>query len=192
MNYTETRTLDSRPEFVQNSTKDIIVDNIVVDLDNNSTTEIVVNRDQFTKTTTEDFKNIQKVDVEKTINKELDKLHCIKTNELNIPLTKVKVKNNHPTIFNTNQLNNIVEHPDHYGAGNGGLQCIEAMLQTFGKQATLDFCKLNAFKYIWRSDHKTKEVQDMEKAKRYLEYWHVLNKLEGETDDGSFHNYLNS
>ena len=94
-------------------------------------------------------------------------------------------------IFNTQNLN-VVEHPNHYGAGNGGLQCIEAMLQTFGKDATMAFCKLNAFKYIWRSDHKEKEVQDMEKAKRYLEYWHVLNKLESDTDDGSFHKYLNS
>lgn len=93
-------------------------------------------------------------------------------------------------IFNTDNLN-VVEHPNHYGAGNGGLQCIEAMLQTFGKNATMDFCKLNAFKYIWRSDHKDKEVQDMEKAKRYLEYWHVLAKLCGNSDDGSFHAYLN-
>lgn len=94
-------------------------------------------------------------------------------------------------MFNTQNLN-VVEHPDHYGAGNGGLQCIEAMLQTFGKEATMAFCKLNSFKYIWRSDHKEKEVQDMEKAKRYLEYWYVLNKLESDTDDGSFHEYLNS
>lgn len=66
------------------------------------------------------------------------------------------------------------------------------MLQTFGKDATMTFCKLNAFKYIWRSDHKEKESQDMGKAKRYLEYWHVLNKLETDIDDGSFHEYLNS
>lgn len=94
-------------------------------------------------------------------------------------------------IFSTENLN-VVEHPNHYGAGNGGLQCIEAMLQTFGKDATMAFCKLNAFKYIWRSDHKEKEVQDMEKAKRYLEYWHVLNKINANGDDGSFHEYLNS
>lgn len=97
----------------------------------------------------------------------------------------------HNTLFNTDNLD-IVEHPNHYGAGKDGLQCIEAMLQTFGKQATMDFCKLNSFKYIWRSDHKEKETQDMEKAKRYLEYWHVLNNLSGDSDDGSFHDYLNS
>ena len=105
-------------------------------------------------------------------------------------LAQISHKKEANPIFNTDNLN-VVEHPNHYGAGNGGLQCIEAMLQTFGKNATMDFCKLNAFKYIWRSDHKDKEVQDMEKAKRYLEYWHVLAKLSGNSDDGSFHAYLN-
>lgn len=105
-------------------------------------------------------------------------------------LSQISHKKEANPIFNTDNLN-VVEHPNHYGAGNGGLQCIEAMLQTFGKNATMDFCKLNAFKYIWRSDHKDKEVQDMEKAKRYLEYWHVLAKLSGNSDDGSFHAYLN-
>ena len=94
------------------------------------------------------------------------------------------------SIFNTDNLE-IVQHPNHYGAGNGGLQCIEAILQTFGKDATMAFCKLNAFKYIWRATYKGKETQDMEKAKRYLEYWHVLNKLKDDKDDGSFHDYLN-
>ena len=95
------------------------------------------------------------------------------------------------SIFNTDNLE-IVQHPNHYGAGNGGLQCIEAMLQTFGKEATMAFCKLNSFKYIWRATYKGKETQDMEKAKRYLEYWHVLNKLSGDKDDGTFHDYLNN
>lgn len=120
-----------------------------------------------------------------------DKLYPLKPNKIvfkeQMQLSHKKEAN---PIFNTDNLN-VVEHPNHYGAGNGGLQCIEAMLQTFGKNATMDFCKLNAFKYIWRSDHKDKEVQDMEKAKRYLEYWHVLAKLCGNSDDGSFHAYLN-
>ncbi len=93
------------------------------------------------------------------------------------------------TIFNTQNLD-MVQHPNHYGAGNG-LQCIEAMLQTFGKYTLMSFCKLNAFKYIWRSDHKGKESQDLEKAQRYLEYWQILNKLKDNKDDGSFHEYLN-
>ena len=104
---------------------------------------------------------------------------------------KVQKKDSEKSIFNTDNLD-IVQHPNHYGAGNGGLQCIEAMLQTFGKEATMAFCKLNSFKYIWRATYKGKEKQDMEKAQRYLEYWHVLNKLKNDKDDGTFHDYLNS
>ena len=110
------------------------------------------------------------------------------TDLANEPLDIQKIKKEQNKIFNTNNL--IVEHPGHYGA-NDGYQCIEAMLQTFGKDATKIFCKLNAFKYLWRSDHKDKEQQDIEKAYRYLEYWNVLNKLPGNTDDGSFHEFLN-
>ena len=147
----------------------------------------------YTETRTEvpvfDEKNVTStMDVQAHKNEQpirIEKLEIEETPEL----PKSHKKGN--CIFNTQNLN-VVEHPDHYGAGNGGLQCIEAMLQTFGKEATMAFCKLNSFKYIWRSDHKEKEVQDMEKAKRYLEYWHVLNKLESDTDDGSFHEYLNS
>ena len=119
----------------------------------------------------------------------IEKLELDETPECIKPAKTYLKKGNF--IFNTQNLN-VVEHPNHYGAGNGGIQCIEAMLQTFGKDATMTFCKLNAFKYIWRSDHKEKESQDMGKAKRYLEYWHVLNKLETDIDDGSFHEYLNS
>ena len=109
----------------------------------------------------------------------------VKISELN---EQNKKRNNE--IFNTNNLD-IVQYPNHYGAGKDGLQCIEAMLQTFGKDATMAFCKLNSFKYIWRATYKGKEKQDMEKAQRYLEYWHVLNDINGDKDDGSFHTYLN-
>ena len=102
---------------------------------------------------------------------------------------QMKHKKDNP-LFNTNNLN-VVQHPNHYGDGDDGLQCIEAMLQVFGKNSTMDFCKLNSFKYIWRAKNKGKETEDMEKAKRYLEYWHVLNNLKDDKDDGSFHDYLN-
>lgn len=132
--------------------------------------------------------------VDKSFNVHINENKCqvLKTNKIVFnEQTDLSCKKEENSIFNTDNLN-IVEHPNHYGAGNGRLQCIEAMLQTFGKTATMDFCKLNAFKYIWRSDHKDKEIQDMEKAKRYLEYWHVLVNIKGNSDDGSFHDYLNN
>ena len=42
------------------------------------------------------------------------------------------------------------------------------MTSAFGIVATQDFCKLNAFKYIWRSELKGNENQDIKKAIWYL------------------------
>ena len=45
-----------------------------------------------------------------------------------------------------------VNHPKHY-EGSTSLECIEAMELAFGRQAVTDFCKCNAFKYVWRYKH---------------------------------------
>lgn len=57
-------------------------------------------------------------------------------------------------------------NPDHY-KNSTSLECIEAMLLVFGKHAVIDFCKCNAWKYIWRWKHKN-GVEDLEKAKWYI------------------------
>lgn len=64
-------------------------------------------------------------------------------------------------------MNKNVEHPTHYKVNN--LECIDAMEELFGKEQTQDFCLLNAFKYIWRCENKENKVQDIEKAKWYLQ-----------------------
>lgn len=59
-----------------------------------------------------------------------------------------------------------VEHPAHYL--NNGLECIDAMAATQGKEAVMDFCLCNAFKYLWR--HKSKNgIEDIKKAKWYID-----------------------
>ena len=61
-----------------------------------------------------------------------------------------------------------VNHPQRYN--NGNIECIDAMVDVFGQQATNDFAVLNAFKYIWR--HKQKNgKQDIDKALWYLNYY---------------------
>ena len=57
-------------------------------------------------------------------------------------------------------------NPDHY-KNSTSLECIEAMELVFGKQAVIDFCKCNAWKYIWRWKHKN-GFEDLEKAKWYI------------------------
>lgn len=59
-----------------------------------------------------------------------------------------------------------VDHPSHYNQGS--IECIDAMKSAYGLSDTLAFCKLNAFKYIWRCEEKGKEKEDLEKAVWYL------------------------
>lgn len=60
-----------------------------------------------------------------------------------------------------------VNHPSHYNQGN--IECIDAMIAAFGKEAVENFCLLNAFKYVWRSRNKN-GTEDIDKAIWYLTY----------------------
>ena len=70
-----------------------------------------------------------------------------------------------------------VNHPSHYNQGK--YECIDVMVETFGREATQNFCLLNAFKYIWRTGEKN-GVEDVKKARWYLDKY---LELEGETDE---------
>ena len=60
-----------------------------------------------------------------------------------------------------------VNHPEHY---QGSIECIDAMLSAFGTEDTVAFCKINAFKYLWRAGKKDGNSieQDMKKAQWYI------------------------
>lgn len=58
-----------------------------------------------------------------------------------------------------------VNHPSHYN--QGGIECIDAMVSAFGKEAVGNFCICNAFKYVWRAKQKNGE-EDLDKAIWYL------------------------
>lgn len=59
-----------------------------------------------------------------------------------------------------------VNHPAHY-ADSCSLECIQVMELTFGKNAVINFCMCNAFKYLWRYKNKNGE-EDLKKAEWYL------------------------
>ena len=61
----------------------------------------------------------------------------------------------------------MVNHPQHYS--QGAVECIDAMLSAFGNEAVRDFCKVNAFKYLWRLGYKDEEEQEIGKIKWYLD-----------------------
>ena len=70
-----------------------------------------------------------------------------------------------------------IDHPTHYQSYNTSLQieCIDAMRAAFGDEAVAIFCKLNAFKYLWRESSKQGNIS-IGKAVWYLNKYLELNK----------------
>ena len=64
-------------------------------------------------------------------------------------------------------MDDPVYKPFHYTQGD--IECIDAMVAAFGEYQTAVYCKLNAFKYLWRADFK-KNNQDIKKAIWYLKF----------------------
>lgn len=69
-----------------------------------------------------------------------------------------------------------VNHPQHY---TGSIECIDAMLQQFGKEQVKSFCLLNAFKYLFRCNKKhNTPIEDVRKAIWYLnKYIEIVNNI---------------
>lgn len=57
-----------------------------------------------------------------------------------------------------------VSSPLHYTKGN--IECIDAMIAAYGKEAVMHFCQCNAFKYLWRFTNKN-GIEDLRKAQWY-------------------------
>lgn len=65
-------------------------------------------------------------------------------------------------------MHEAVNRPAHYNQGE--VECIDAMRAAFGDEAVSQHCLCNAFKYLWRADHKGKKRQDLEKAVWYIRF----------------------
>ena len=72
----------------------------------------------------------------------------------------------------------MVNHPSHYK--NNKYECIDIMLDIFGKDKTAAFCELNAFKYLWRADNKGTDIQDKKKAEWYINKYIELKENKNE------------
>ena len=68
----------------------------------------------------------------------------------------------------------MVQSPSHYNQGK--VECIEAMISAFGEEEVRVFCKINAFKYLWRLGHKDEEKQEIGKIKWYLDKYLELKE----------------
>lgn len=70
--------------------------------------------------------------------------------------------------------NNAI-NPTHYKGD--GMDCIDAMLAAYGKEAVMHFCQCNAFKYLWRFNNKN-GVEDLDKAVWYINKYQRLTQLQ--------------
>lgn len=59
-----------------------------------------------------------------------------------------------------------INHPSHYTFGR--YECLDVMRDVFTPAEFQAYCKLNAFKYIWRANHKGHSQEDLAKAAFYL------------------------
>lgn len=80
-----------------------------------------------------------------------------------------------------NDKTDNVNHPAHYTSG--GIECIDGMVAAFGREYVMHYCLCNAFKYIWRCEHKGKRVEDIQKAVWYLNKWQSLAGEEAMSDE---------
>jgi len=65
-----------------------------------------------------------------------------------------------------------VNHPSHYNQGK--IEVIDAI-----EDWDLNFCEGNVIKYVARHRHKSEPIEDLKKAKWYLE--RLIGKIEYET-----------
>jgi len=56
----------------------------------------------------------------------------------------------------------MVNHPPHYTSHPSGVECIDVVQH-------MNFCLGNAMKYIWRAGLKQDAIEDLQKAKWYIE-----------------------
>ena len=59
-----------------------------------------------------------------------------------------------------------VNHPPHYKKGS--IECIDAIEAALSFTEFKGYCKGQAFKYVWREDHKDANIEDIDKGIWYL------------------------
>ena len=75
---------------------------------------------------------------------------------------------------NRNKHDNV-NHPEHY-EGHCSIECIDAMIMTFGAKRTAEYCVQNAYKYAWRHKYKNR-LEDLKKAEWYLDKFEELSTV---------------
>ena len=60
-----------------------------------------------------------------------------------------------------------VNHPSHYKTGE--IECIDAIKASMSEDQFIGYLKGNVQKYVWRMSYKGRPVEDLRKARWYLD-----------------------
>lgn len=64
-------------------------------------------------------------------------------------------------------MTDLVNHPPHYT--HGDVECIDAVASALGPDGFAAYLRGQVMKYIWRCEHKANAVEDLKKARWYLD-----------------------
>ena len=78
---------------------------------------------------------------------------------------------------------NAVNHPHHYNGHPSGVECIVVTEH-------MNFCIGNAVKYLWRADLKNDALEDLHKAKWYINREIVRREIEQSKKEGKFNSEI--
>ena len=76
-----------------------------------------------------------------------------------------------------------VNSPKHYKLNEHGIECIDAIQASMSKEGFEEYLRGNVFKYLWRWHYKGKPIQDLEKAR-----WYINKMIEKLKEEDEVHN----
>lgn len=79
------------------------------------------------------------------------------------------------TLENEEQKRRDNINPAHY-KDRTSIECIDAMIMTFGVKRTAEYCVQNAYKYVWRYKYKNR-LEDLKKAEWYIDKFEELSEI---------------
>jgi hypothetical protein len=77
----------------------------------------------------------------------------------------------------SDEIVDVVNSPPHYKTG--GIEAIEGIEASMGPEAYAGYLKGNIMKYMWRYERKGKPIEDLKKARWYLDRLIGLREGEG-------------
>lgn len=79
-------------------------------------------------------------------------------------------------------MSDQVDHPEHYTQGT--IECIDALEASMTGPSFCGFLKGNILKYVWRYELKNNPLEDLKKARWYLN--RLIETYEKELDNEHF------